>query len=197
MQSYTSDMWPDPGASWEEPFSTVELYIILPASGVLLIPEATGRWNSCVLLSALPAVLGTWQVTEGLDVLAAIDAAFVDAGGRPLQNVRIRHTIVLDDPFDDPPQLAEHVPDASPVPVYEQARPAGAFQGLTLVMCARISALRVCTWVGGRAQLGRHGCSSAGAAVSMPLQACWFEKMGTTRWPAHQLHGAEALQTRG
>ncbi|KAK9821133.1 hypothetical protein WJX81_005434 [Elliptochloris bilobata] len=60
------------------------------------------------------------EVTEGLDVLAAIDAAFVDAAGRPLQNVRIRHTIVLDDPFDDPPQLAEHIPDASPAPVYEQ-----------------------------------------------------------------------------
>lgn len=65
------------------------------------------------------------KVTEGLDVLAAIDAAFVDGAGRPLQNVRIRHTIVLDDPFNDPPQLAEHIPDASPAPVYEQVCCAG------------------------------------------------------------------------
>lgn len=27
---------------------------------------------------------------------------------------RIRHTYVLDDPFDDPPQLSELIPDASP-----------------------------------------------------------------------------------
>lgn len=27
---------------------------------------------------------------------------------------RIKHTYVLDDPFDDPPQIAELIPDASP-----------------------------------------------------------------------------------
>ena len=26
---------------------------------------------------------------------------------------------VLDDPFDDPPGLVEHIPEASPEPVYE------------------------------------------------------------------------------
>lgn len=31
---------------------------------------------------------------------------------------RIRHTIVLDDPFPDPPMLAEHIPDASPAPQF-------------------------------------------------------------------------------
>ena len=71
---------------------------------------------------------GVVQISEGLDVLAAIDAAFVDAAGRPLQNVRIRHTIVLDDPFDDPQQLAEHIPDASPAPAHEQARQTGCSQ---------------------------------------------------------------------
>lgn len=35
----------------------------------------------------------------------------------PPQNIRIRHTVVLDDPFDDPPQLAEHIPEQSPEPV--------------------------------------------------------------------------------
>jgi hypothetical protein len=29
----------------------------------------------------------------------------------PTQNIRIRHTLVLDDPFDDPPQLEEHIPE--------------------------------------------------------------------------------------
>ena len=54
------------------------------------------------------------QVTEGLNVLDAISEAACDATGRPLQNIRIRHTVILDDPFPDPVQLAEHVPDASP-----------------------------------------------------------------------------------
>ncbi len=35
---------------------------------------------------------------------------------------RIRHTIILDDPYDDPPQLEEHIPDASPEPAFEQGQ---------------------------------------------------------------------------
>ena len=37
-----------------------------------------------------------------------------------LQNIRIRHTIVLDDPFEDQAELAEHIPEASPEPQFEQ-----------------------------------------------------------------------------
>ena len=36
----------------------------------------------------------------------------------PLVPCRIRHTIVLDDPFPDPPMLADHIPDASPEPQF-------------------------------------------------------------------------------
>ena len=58
------------------------------------------------------------EVTEGLDVLARINDAFCDDKGRPWQNVRIKHTIVLDDPFDDPPHLDALIPaEGSPVPV--------------------------------------------------------------------------------
>jgi hypothetical protein len=32
----------------------------------------------------------------------------------------IRHTIILDDPFEDPPQLAELIPPQSPQPQFEQ-----------------------------------------------------------------------------
>lgn len=35
-----------------------------------------------------------------------------------MQPTRIRHTAVLEDPFDDPPGLAEHIPDRSPEPVF-------------------------------------------------------------------------------
>ncbi|KAL0036519.1 hypothetical protein WJX77_011112 [Trebouxia sp. C0004] len=58
------------------------------------------------------------EVSEGLDVLQQIDEAFVDDAGRPLQN--IRHTHVLDDPFDDPPELATLIPEASPPPTFER-----------------------------------------------------------------------------
>ena len=58
------------------------------------------------------------QVTEGWDVLQAINEAFVDASFRPLQNIRLRHTVILDDPFPDPPQLADHEPEDSPQPVF-------------------------------------------------------------------------------
>ena len=52
------------------------------------------------------------EVAEGLEVVRAISEAYADGDGRPYQNIRIRHTIVLDDPYEDPPGLL--VPDASP-----------------------------------------------------------------------------------
>ncbi|KAK9908808.1 hypothetical protein WJX75_003169 [Coccomyxa subellipsoidea] len=58
------------------------------------------------------------EVSEGLEVLDAINEAICDDKGRPLQNIRIRHTILLDDPFPDPPQLADHIPEGSPEPVH-------------------------------------------------------------------------------
>lgn len=33
---------------------------------------------------------------------------------------RIRHTIVLEDPIDDPDMLAEHIPEASPEPAEDE-----------------------------------------------------------------------------
>ena len=53
-------------------------------------------------------------------MLMAINEAFVDGAGVPIQNIRVRHTIVLEDPFPDPPALAEHVPEKSPEPVFAQ-----------------------------------------------------------------------------
>jgi peptidyl-prolyl cis-trans isomerase-like 4 len=58
------------------------------------------------------------EVAEGWDVLEAINDAPVDDNGRPLQNIRIRHSIILDDPFPDPPTLESHIPEASPPPQF-------------------------------------------------------------------------------
>ncbi|OEL15705.1 Peptidyl-prolyl cis-trans isomerase CYP59 [Dichanthelium oligosanthes] len=54
------------------------------------------------------------MVAEGFDTLTKINEAYVDDKGRPFKDIRIKHTYVLDDPFDDPPQLAELIPDNSP-----------------------------------------------------------------------------------
>lgn len=53
-------------------------------------------------------------VVEGFDTLEKINEAFIDVEGRPLKDIRIRHTSILDDPYDDPPGLRE--PSQSPLP---------------------------------------------------------------------------------
>ena len=54
------------------------------------------------------------KITSGFETLTCIAKASVDAKNRPNKDIRIRHTYILTDPFDDPPQLAEMMPDASP-----------------------------------------------------------------------------------
>ncbi|XP_068198804.1 peptidyl-prolyl cis-trans isomerase-like 4 [Antennarius striatus] len=58
------------------------------------------------------------EVTEGMDVLTKINETFVDKDFVPFQDIRINHTVILEDPFDDPPDLP--VPDRSPEPTKEQ-----------------------------------------------------------------------------
>ncbi|KAF5187710.1 Peptidyl-prolyl cis-trans isomerase [Thalictrum thalictroides] len=56
----------------------------------------------------------TGDPTEGLDTLEEINEAYVDNNHRPYINIRINHTCIIDDPFDDPPHLAELIPNDSP-----------------------------------------------------------------------------------
>ncbi|KAJ9616373.1 Peptidyl-prolyl cis-trans isomerase-like 4 [Cladophialophora chaetospira] len=58
------------------------------------------------------------MVVEGFDTLEKINDAFTNTNGRPLKDIRIRHTIILEDPYPDPPGL--EVPDASPTPTKAQ-----------------------------------------------------------------------------
>uniref|UniRef100_A0A8D0GIF3 Peptidyl-prolyl cis-trans isomerase n=1 Tax=Sphenodon punctatus TaxID=8508 RepID=A0A8D0GIF3_SPHPU len=67
-------------------------------------------------LNGVHTVFG--EVTEGMDVLNKINEAFVDKEFVPFQDIRINHTVILDDPFDDPSGLA--IPDRSPEPTKEQ-----------------------------------------------------------------------------
>ncbi|KAK5904079.1 hypothetical protein CgunFtcFv8_007801 [Champsocephalus gunnari] len=67
-------------------------------------------------LNGVHTVFG--EVTEGMEVLAKVNEAFVDKDFVPFQDIRINHTVILEDPFDDPPDLP--VPDGSPEPTREQ-----------------------------------------------------------------------------
>lgn len=76
----------------------------------------TTRKDDLAFLDGKYTIFGV--VEEGLDVLEKINEALCDAQCRPYQNIRIRHTIVLDDPFPDPKGL--EVPDQSPEPTVDQ-----------------------------------------------------------------------------
>lgn len=54
------------------------------------------------------------KIAEGMDVLEKINGAYTDSEFRPFKDIRIKHTIILDDPFPDPKGL--QVPDESPLP---------------------------------------------------------------------------------
>ena len=61
------------------------------------------------------------SLIKGFDVLDKINDAYVDENNRPYQNIRIIHTIILNDPFNDlegmekliPPRSPEYKPDLS------------------------------------------------------------------------------------
>ncbi|KAK3681276.1 cyclophilin-like domain-containing protein, partial [Podospora appendiculata] len=67
-------------------------------------------------LDGKAAIFG--KVVEGFDVLEKINDAIVDERGHPLVDIRIKHTVVLDDPYPDPAGLRE--PSSSPAPTKAQ-----------------------------------------------------------------------------
>lgn len=52
------------------------------------------------------------HVSEGLEILEKLNNSIVDRNHRPLQDIRIHHTYILDDPFDDIEGLV--IPENSP-----------------------------------------------------------------------------------
>lgn len=58
------------------------------------------------------------EVVEGFETLLKINEAICDPNNRPYQDIRITHTVVLYDPYDDPTGL--ELVDASPIPTKEQ-----------------------------------------------------------------------------
>lgn len=57
------------------------------------------------------------EITEGLEVILKFNETICDTDQRPYQDIRISHTVVLEDPFDDPVGFV--IPDRSPEPTKE------------------------------------------------------------------------------
>ncbi|XP_029176884.1 peptidyl-prolyl cis-trans isomerase-like 4 isoform X2 [Nylanderia fulva] len=57
------------------------------------------------------------EITEGLEIILKFNEAICDGDQRPYQDIRISHTVILEDPFDDPVGLM--IPDRSPEPTKE------------------------------------------------------------------------------
>ncbi|ESO00185.1 hypothetical protein HELRODRAFT_83285 [Helobdella robusta] len=60
------------------------------------------------------------EVVEGFDVLEKLNNTITDKDNKPYKHIRIFHTVVIDDPLDDPDGLLEYIPQRSPTPLKEQ-----------------------------------------------------------------------------
>lgn len=69
-------------------------------------------------LDGIHCVIG--HVVEGLDVLRTINEVICDNTNRPYKDVRITHTVILDDPFENPRGFRE--PSRSPSPSAERLK---------------------------------------------------------------------------
>ncbi|XP_018320365.1 peptidyl-prolyl cis-trans isomerase sig-7 [Agrilus planipennis] len=58
------------------------------------------------------------EVVEGFEMLEKLNEAICDNDHRPYQDIRITHTVILDDPFPDPQKL--RIPERSPSPSAER-----------------------------------------------------------------------------
>lgn len=66
-------------------------------------------------LDGKQAIFG--KVVEGIEVLKKLNHALCDDNHRPFKDILIKHTIILDDPFDDPAGM--NFPESSPPPSEE------------------------------------------------------------------------------
>ncbi|XP_040576110.1 LOW QUALITY PROTEIN: peptidyl-prolyl cis-trans isomerase-like 4 [Lepeophtheirus salmonis] len=57
------------------------------------------------------------EIVEGMELLELLNETICDKEGRPYQDIRIAHTVILDDPYEDPPNL--EIPPSSPLPSAE------------------------------------------------------------------------------
>jgi len=54
------------------------------------------------------------EVVEGLDIVDKINLTICDKDNRPYQDIRITHTVIIHDPYDDPPGFEARVDSPEP-----------------------------------------------------------------------------------
>lgn len=69
-------------------------------------------------LDGIHSVIG--EVVEGHEVLRSLNEAIVDEKGRPYKDIRITHTVILEDPYSDPRGFRQ--PSRSPSPSAERLK---------------------------------------------------------------------------
>ncbi len=72
------------------------------------------------------------EVSKGFDVLEKLNECICDKEGRPYQDIRIFHTVILDDPFEDFPMLKVENERASPEPTEQVLAVIFVFKFLSL-----------------------------------------------------------------
>ena len=61
------------------------------------------------------------QIVEGLEFLDKFNQVYVDQKNRPLQNIRIKHSMIIDDsPFSDELNIEKLIPSRSPSPIRDE-----------------------------------------------------------------------------
>ena len=69
--------------------------------------------NNLISLNNKHTIFGS--LTKGFDVLDKINESYVDETNRPFRNIRIIHTIIFSDPFEDLEGMEKIIPEKSPV----------------------------------------------------------------------------------
>lgn len=75
-------------------------------------------------LDGIHCVIG--EIVEGQDVLRVLNETICDEGHRPYQDIRITHTVILEDPFEDPRGFRQPSRSPSPQPFRFQGGRIGA-----------------------------------------------------------------------
>ena len=60
------------------------------------------------------------EIVEGLEFLDKFNQVYVDHKNRPLQNIRIKHAMIIDEgPFSDEQDIEKLIPSRSPSPIHD------------------------------------------------------------------------------
>ena len=83
------------------------------------------------------------EIAEGEDVLERINAAYCDKQNRPYRNIRIKHTIVLDDPFEEEAEVKKEGDDAEDEPASPLPQ---VLRGVAMLAAIRVAKRVACCY---------------------------------------------------